>query len=605
MERPLRRDTSGVASTVATMLSLLVMLLFLDLALVEIVPRQENDAEFITTQTAIAAFQQLHGLAQGAAIPIGTGLSPGITVGMPLGTLGVSPLQPPTTGTLSFDPTVTSSKLLFQFVPHFNSGAVTHVDQDIILAIDSSGSMSTNDPTRLRISGAKEYIGRLSCPDHVAVVDFDDNAFLTKQNVGGAPHHLTSYSHNCFPDYGEAKTDVDTIDSSGSTNYGAALLVANNEMLGYGDPDHAHVIILLTDGYNTCCPNQAAGDALAQQQARRARDNGIVVFTIGLGNDVDTAMLQYIADTTGGSYYPAPTAASIRWIYFEISRHFAGSFACGDISTSEAGGGRLSLELRNREFPGQTISYESGGIVQRQSDGTRVVSGPGVKWTSAAPKGSAGTLTVDVVVLEGREFRVDGSETQLVSVRPESRDLEDIAIVKVNLTGVSKALDAEIAYIDYWTGQGAATLAGANSVKTPINLTKAALASGQSKQIVGNLTSARTYVDSASAQLTATIAAAQNAATAGTMQQWFADAITDAMLLQACYLTQWVNWYEGISIEITSADAAAWVAWMARTAAGAGMQYIVSQPGGTAVLQIRAVDHLFLDRRVLSVSMSS
>ena len=51
--RLLRRDNRGIASTVATMLSLLVMLLFLDLALVEIIPRQQNDAEFVTTQSAI------------------------------------------------------------------------------------------------------------------------------------------------------------------------------------------------------------------------------------------------------------------------------------------------------------------------------------------------------------------------------------------------------------------------------------------------------------------------------------------------------------------------------------------------------------------------
>src|SRR5437667_164770 len=205
----LRRDDSGVASTVATMMSLLVILLFMSIALVDILPRQQNDAEFATTETAITSFEQIRGLSQG---------------------------------------------------PVFATG-----------------------------------------PDHVAIVEFDNDAHLTKENVGGAQHHLTTVSHNCFPNFEEAKTDVDTIDASGSTNYGAALQVAVNELLGYGDPTRARVIILLTDGQNTCCPNQQGGDTLAQAQARRARDNGIVIYTIGLGSTIDEPMLRYIASVTGGT----------------------------------------------------------------------------------------------------------------------------------------------------------------------------------------------------------------------------------------------------------------------------------------------------------------
>src|SRR3989475_2701285 len=304
--RRLRRATGGVESPVATMLWLFVLFLSLDLALIEIIPRQQNDAEFVTTQTAISTFEQLHGLAQGAVTRAGDALAaPGLTVTFPLGTQGVSPLQPATTGTLTFDPTAGGAELWFTFAPHFRRGAVAHVDQDIILAIDSSGSMSTNDPTRLRITGAQEYIDRLSCPDHVARIDFDSVAHLTRENVGGAPHHLTDISNNCFPNFSVPRADVDTIDAAGSTNSGGALYVAVNEQLGYGDPKRARVIILLTDGQNTICTptppcfdpdgpgpltsgSGSASDALAKQQSRRARDHGIVIYTIGLGADMGT-----------------------------------------------------------------------------------------------------------------------------------------------------------------------------------------------------------------------------------------------------------------------------------------------------------------------------
>ena len=88
------------------------------------------------------------------------------------------------------------------------------------------------------------------------------------------------------------------------------------------------------------------------------------------------------------------------------------------------------------------------------------------------------------------------------------------------------------------------------------------------------------------------------------MQQWLADETSDDMLLFACYLTQWKNWYTGISIEVSSADAPAWEAWLNRTAMDSKMQYVISRPGNTAILTIRAVDKVQIGRRILSVALS-
>src|SRR5437867_1038911 len=492
----LRRDDSGVASTVATMMSLLVILLFMSIALVDILPRQQNDAEFATTETAITSFEQIRGLSQGPVFATGPNtIMPATTVPIPLGTQGVSPLQAPSTGTLAFDSSSGGANVLFQFVPHFNSQAISHIDQDTILAIDSSGSMNQNDPQKLR---------------------------------------------------------------------------------------------------------------LAQAQARRARDNGIVIYTIGLGSTIDEPMLRYIASVTGGTFYFASNASAIRWIYFEISRHFIGTFACGDLTTSDVGGGRLSLELRNREFPSQTLTYEAGGVVRRQSDGTGLVDGPAVGWQKTSATAASGALTLHLVALTGQDFKVDGADTQLLSLLPESRDLQEINIVKVNLTDVKNLITAQSNNLDYWTTQGAANVTARDAVKAQLSLAKTALTNGQSKSNVGNLTGAKKDVDTASLKLSAAIASAQQAAVNGTMQHWLADATTDSMLIIACRLTQWVNWEDGISIEVTSSEASAWGAWLNRTAASlGGMQFIASRIGNTAILQIRAVDRLIIERRILSLSLAS
>lgn len=600
MMRCLRGDRAGVASTVASMFALLVMVLFLSAALVDIVPKQQHDAEFVTTESALSGFSTIRGLAQGPLTTPGPGQrGTPVTLGIPLGTEGVSPFEGPTVGTLMFDPAAGSSRVVLQFVPHFNQGSVTKIDQDVVLAIDSSGSMAWNDPSRLRIAGAKEYISRLTCPDHVAIVDFDSVARLTRQNVGGAPHHLVTPSHNCYPDYSEAKTDLDTIDSRGATNFGGALEVAVNELAGYGDPGHARIIILLTDGQNTS-PSKAIADALARQQARRARDRGIIIFTIGLR--VNEPLLREIADTTGGTYFQASDPTAIRWIYFEISRRFQGAFACGDLSTSEAGSGRLSLELRNREYPPQVLTYEAGGIVRRQPDGARVVDGPSLEWQGSLGARGPGQLRLDLVALTGPAFSVEGSGVELLTFRAEGVDRQVIRVTQENLTSVRASLLNESSTLDYWTAQGASTPLGTARVQQPLGLAVGALGDAQRLQDSGDYAGAKFAVDSASAEISAAITGAQQSATDGDMQRWLADSVTDDLLVEGCRLTQWANWYEGVTLEVTGSEPEAWEAWLNRTAAVSGAPYVIARHGDTVALSVRAVDMLFLERRVVSLA---
>ena len=65
------------------------------------------------------------------------------------------------------------------------------------------------------------------------------------------------------------------------------------------EPDRAKAQIVLTDGEG------AYSAALTQQ----AKDNGITIYTIGLGTSVDTALLQGIATATGGQYFGVAQAA--------------------------------------------------------------------------------------------------------------------------------------------------------------------------------------------------------------------------------------------------------------------------------------------------------
>src|SRR2546427_2803244 len=350
----LREDSEAVASTVATLFTLLAVVLFLQAAIVAVVPAKQYEAERTTSIAAISAFDMLRSTASGAAFPGGQ-----VTVTLPIGTAAVSPFAAPSPGDLRFNMgDSTSANISVSYVPTIHDSHVSKVDQDIILAIDGSGSMSQNDPNRLRISGAKEYIGRLSRPDRVASIEFQGTAWLIRQNVGGPAHHLYNTYNNGLPDYSGAQSDLDTIGQTDGTNFGAALQIANDELITYGIRSHALAVILLTDGYN----NFAWEDTLALAQAGRAKANNTTLSTNGLGARADAVILTQIAQTTGGTYYAAPTADSIKFIYLEIANHYSGSVSCGTLVTASSISGSLILNRGNRQYPVQTMSLEAGGV---------------------------------------------------------------------------------------------------------------------------------------------------------------------------------------------------------------------------------------------------
>jgi Mg-chelatase subunit ChlD len=198
------------------------------------------------------------------------------------------------------------------------------VPQDVVFAIDSSGSMLESDPLEERLTAAKFYVDQLdiNLGEKAAVVDFDDLARLVND------HHLCT-------DTAQVKADIDTIDMIGGTNILSAMAIANDELAGYGDPDHVWVVILLTDGQNWCMPWGTPCPELDQQMddvndplIQEAINNHIAYYTIGLGSDVNETLLSNLATFTGGQYYSAPDASYLREIYDEIHQR-AGTAAAG------------------------------------------------------------------------------------------------------------------------------------------------------------------------------------------------------------------------------------------------------------------------------------
>ncbi|URI07644.1 VWA domain-containing protein [Aquincola tertiaricarbonis] len=207
----------------------------------------------------------------------------------------------------------------------------TAFPSDVVLVIDSSGSMQTNDPQNVRVSAAINFVGGMKPVDKVGVVDFDSGARLA---IG-----LSS-------DQGGISSAIRTIDSNGGTDIGAGVNIAIQQLLQNSNVNRNRVVILLTDG-------QGAYD---QNLTQLMVDNGIRAFTIGLTGSVDSALLQGIATATKGAYKQIANANGLSGIFKEFSSVF------GDDGTDS-------------DFDGLTDCQETNGVYY-SSLGTVIITDP-------------------------------------------------------------------------------------------------------------------------------------------------------------------------------------------------------------------------------------
>jgi hypothetical protein len=119
---------------------------------------------------------------------------------------------------------------------------------------------------------------------------------------------------------------VNGIYPSGSTNIGDAIKDARADVINgvYTRPEALKIIVLLSDGVpNRCaggvsCTDTQASD-YARSQAQLAAADGITIYTIGLGLNLDEALMQDLADIGNGVYVPSPTAADLDATFDKIA----------------------------------------------------------------------------------------------------------------------------------------------------------------------------------------------------------------------------------------------------------------------------------------------
>ncbi|WP_050180671.1 VWA domain-containing protein [Domibacillus robiginosus] len=177
-------------------------------------------------------------------------------------------------------------------------------DLEVAFIIDSSQSMTRSDPERLRVSKSQKLLLTLQAKLNVT----------TRFNSQGTPLYGSG------PLLPVAHDSLYNVFQSGGTN------IANGMETAFGqfqqpDAGTRKIAILVTDG--------KSNKRQVLEKVKKARENGITIFTIGLGSkeQLDEVLLQQAAQETGGRYFHVEKSSQLSTAYQTILTELS----CGEL----------------------------------------------------------------------------------------------------------------------------------------------------------------------------------------------------------------------------------------------------------------------------------
>jgi Ca-activated chloride channel family protein len=226
--------------------------------------------------------------------------------------------------------------------------AVPREEATVILAMDSSGSMTATDVQPDRMTAAREaassFVAGLPDGFRVGVVSFSNEADVVVPPTA---------------DHDEALRGLSALRADNGTALGDAIarsvdlgVTSLDEQLAANSSETPVVVLVLSDGANT------TGDYQPLEAAQKAVDAGVPVYTVALGTDAgtvqgpdgyggirtirvppDPATLSQVAELTGGTFFEAADGDALQSVYDEI-------------------GSRVGVEHKQREL---TVFFTAAG----------------------------------------------------------------------------------------------------------------------------------------------------------------------------------------------------------------------------------------------------
>jgi len=158
---------------------------------------------------------------------------------------------------------------------------------NLVLVLDKSGSMAEQDKMSYLKQSLQILVDELQPEDRLGIVTYDSQATvaLPSQPVG---------------EKSKAKATIDRLAPGSSTNLHGGLMLGYQEAMKHFSAEASNQVILFTDGnanQGVTDPDQIARDSQAYN------DEGIHLSVIGLGLDLNDALLSKLAEQGKGNYH--------------------------------------------------------------------------------------------------------------------------------------------------------------------------------------------------------------------------------------------------------------------------------------------------------------
>lgn len=204
---------------------------------------------------------------------------------------------------------------------------------DVVIVVDTSGSMKSTDPERIAIEAANLFIDMIEMSESkIGLVSFSSKL--------GTIIELTDI--NSISDKKDLKGSIDQLPYDGDTDMGLALQKGYELLQSGADDGNQKAILFLTDGKIDLGDSKTRSDENSyndtQDVVNKAASDGIPIYTIGLNSDgnVDEDMLSDIAKNTSGRSYLVDSVDNLPEIFDEIFADFINSniIPLGDFETN-------------------------------------------------------------------------------------------------------------------------------------------------------------------------------------------------------------------------------------------------------------------------------
>ncbi|MFZ2253421.1 MAG: vWA domain-containing protein [Minisyncoccia bacterium] len=186
------------------------------------------------------------------------------------------------------------------------------IPTDVVLGIDLSGSMNNDggtppEPISSVLRAAEAFVSRIKAQDKVGVATYASEATIEEMLTHEKDRVVTSIS----------KLKINPKEETGNTNTGEGIKRMREELSSSRHNENARkVAILLTDGLATAPEKDP--EIYAQTAADALKADGVILYTIGLGMQVNEAALKKLA-TSEDLYFNAPSINDLNAIYKKIT----------------------------------------------------------------------------------------------------------------------------------------------------------------------------------------------------------------------------------------------------------------------------------------------